>query len=83
MDLYIDLAANSTKDKNLNLYFGEKIDIPEKFLSRMVISHGFHQEITIQDFPLRDKTVYLHITPIYLYDAVYLRMGKQAYLETS
>ena len=27
----------------------------------MIISHGFHKEITIQDFPLRGKTVYLTI----------------------
>jgi len=27
----------------------------------MFISHGFHKEITIQDFLLRDKMVNLHI----------------------
>ena len=27
----------------------------------MVIGHGFHKETTIQDFPLRGKTVFLHI----------------------
>lgn len=58
---HFDLANNSTKDKVLHLYFEEKIDSPEEFSSRMVISHGFHKEITIQDFPLRGKTVYLHI----------------------
>ena len=58
---HFDLAANTTKDKVLHLYFEEKIDIPEEFSSRMIISHGFHKEITIQDFPLRGKTVYLHI----------------------
>jgi len=26
-----------------------------------LIAHGFHNEITIQDFPLRGKTVLLHI----------------------
>ncbi|WP_420834733.1 ISAon1 family transposase N-terminal region protein [Aquimarina longa] len=27
----------------------------------IIISHGFHKEITIQDFPIRGKKVYLHI----------------------
>jgi transposase len=27
----------------------------------LIISHGFHKQITIQDFPLRGKTVFLHI----------------------
>lgn len=27
----------------------------------MVISHGFHKAITIQDFPVRGKKVYLHV----------------------
>ncbi len=58
---HFDLASNHTKDKVLHLYFEEKIDIPKEFSSRMIISHGFHKEITIQDFPLRGKTVYLHI----------------------
>lgn len=58
---HFDLASNITKDKVLHLYFEEKIDIPAEFSSRIVISHGFHKELTIQDFPLRGKTVYLHI----------------------
>lgn len=44
----------------LHFYF-EKKDIPEEFYSDIIISHGFHKAITIQDFPLRGKTIYLHI----------------------
>ena len=58
---HFDLVNNSIKDKVLHLYFEEKKAIPKEFSSRIVISHGFHKEITIQDFPLRGKTVYLHI----------------------
>ena len=61
MVTHFDLASNITKDKVLHLYFEEKKDIPLEFSSGLVISHGFHKEITIQDFPLRGKTVYLHI----------------------
>ena len=58
---HFDLMNNTTKDKVLHLYFEEKVDIPKEFSSRIIISHGFHKEISIQDFPLRGKTVYLHI----------------------
>lgn len=58
---HFDLINNTTKDKVLHLYFEEKVDIPKEFGSRIIISHGFHKEISIQDFPLRGKTVYLHI----------------------
>jgi len=36
-------------------------DIPKEFSSNLVIAHGFHKEITIQDFPVRGKKVFLHI----------------------
>lgn len=58
---HFDLAGSTTKDKVLHLYFKENKDIPKEFSSGLIISHGFHKEITIQDFPLRGKKVYLHI----------------------
>lgn len=59
--LHFNLVDNTTIDKVLHLHFEEKIDIPQEFSSKMIISHGFHKEIAIQDFPLRGKAVYLHI----------------------
>lgn len=32
------------------------------YLIENLIQHGYHAESTIQDFPLRDKSLYLHIT---------------------
>lgn len=58
---HFDIVNHQTKDKVLHLYFEEKKDTPKEFTSDIIISHGFHKEITIQDFPLRGKTVYLHI----------------------
>jgi hypothetical protein len=43
------------------LYFEEKIKPPEEFDAFELASKGFQDEITIQDFPLRGKYVYLHI----------------------
>jgi len=35
--------------------------IPEEYHSDRLLSKGFFDEITVQDFPLRGKAVYLHI----------------------
>ncbi len=37
------------------------IYLQKKRLPRVLIAHGFHKEVTIQDFPLRGNTVYLHV----------------------
>jgi hypothetical protein len=52
-------AANS--EENLHFYFEEKIKPPKEFDVLELVSKGFLDEITIQDFPLRGKFVYLHI----------------------
>ena len=58
---HFDIVSHKTKDKVLHLYFEEKKSVPTEFSSELLISHGFHKEITIQDFPIRGKQVYLHI----------------------
>jgi hypothetical protein len=54
---------NSVKntEENLHLYFEEKAKPPKEFATIELVSKGFLDEITIQDFPLRGKYVYLHI----------------------
>ena len=58
---HFDIVRQSATKEVLHLYFEEKKTVPEEFRSTMIISHGFHKEITIQDFPVRGKQVYLHI----------------------
>ena len=58
---HFDLTAHKLEGQDLHLYFDEKPNIPKEFSDKLVICHGFHKEITIQDFPLRGKTVFLHI----------------------
>lgn len=54
--------TNHTIDQDtVHLYFEEKKDKPKEEKIRTLIAHGFHKEITIQDFPLRGKKVFLHI----------------------
>jgi hypothetical protein len=52
-------AANS--EENLPLYFEEKVKPPKEFAALELVSKGFLDEITIQDFPLKSTFVYLHM----------------------
>ena len=54
------VSANNSEE-TLHLYFEEKAKAPKKFNAFELVSKGFLDEITIQDFPLRGKYVYLHI----------------------
>lgn len=58
---HFDIVKHESQKDILHLYFEEKKTIPKEFLSEIIISHGFHKETTIQDFPIRGKKVYLHI----------------------
>ena len=59
---HFDLVkSNKEKEEVLHLYFKERNIPPKEETSRVLIAHGFHKEITIQDFPLRGNTVYLHV----------------------
>ncbi len=58
---HFDLYDYKQQGEKLALYFEERSGIPLEFSKDLVISHGFHQSITIQDFPLRGKLVFLHV----------------------
>lgn len=58
---HFDLVKNIKKAEVMHLYFEERNVSPKEENSRILIAHGFHKEVTIQDFPLRGNTVYLHI----------------------
>jgi len=58
---HFNITNHKTIDGSLHLYFEEKKAIPKEEKHQILIAHGFHKEVTIQDFPLRGKEVYLHI----------------------
>lgn len=58
---HFDVVSTSNSEETLHLYFEEKIQPPVEFNTLELASKGFQDEITIQDFPLRGKYVYLHI----------------------
>ena len=49
------------QDNTLHFYLEEKNLIPEEYSSCRLESKGFHKAITLRDFPLRDRPVYLHV----------------------
>lgn len=58
---HFDIIKHETIEDTLHLYFEEKRSVPNEFSKDIVISHGFHKEIIVKDFPLRGKVVLLHI----------------------
>lgn len=58
---YFLLTDFNSSTSEISLYLEEKNVIPEEYRSDKLISKGFFDEITVQDFPLRGKAVYLHI----------------------
>lgn len=57
-----DLTKHEAKGEEIHFYFTENNTIPESFKDYKVHSKGFFAEATVQDFPIRGKNVYLHIT---------------------
>lgn len=54
----IDLQVTSV---SINVHLEELNLIPEEFKDKKLTSKGFHKVSVVQDFPIRDKSVYLHI----------------------
>lgn len=59
---YFDLTKHEIKADEIHFYFTELNEVPTKLNSVKLQSKGFFPEATIQDFPIRGKNVYLHIT---------------------
>lgn len=60
---HFDLTGTKSDKKSgiVDIYFEERNIAPKEFSDVELVSKGFYEEITIQDFPLRGKKVYLHV----------------------
>lgn len=47
--------------KEVHLYLDERNEVPTEYKNEKLLSKGFHPEAVIQDFPLRNKALYLHV----------------------
>lgn len=58
---YFTIRKVLQTEESLNIYLDENNVIPESYVKDKVISKGFYEESSIQDFPIRGKAVYLYI----------------------
>ena len=58
---YFILSHYAITGQEVCLYLDEKNEVPDEYKNDKLQSKGFFDEITVQDFPLRGKAVYLHI----------------------
>jgi hypothetical protein len=58
---YFDVVNLEQRAESLHVHLDEKKVIPNQFASRRLISHGFDEAVSIQDFPIKGKAVYLHL----------------------
>jgi hypothetical protein len=47
--------------KEVHLYLDERPEVPDGYKGEKLISKGFHPEAVVQDFPLRNKALFLHV----------------------
>ena len=60
--IYFDLTKHEVKSEEIHFYFTELNNVPKEFKGIKLQSKGFFPEATVQDFPIRGKNVFLHIT---------------------
>jgi len=58
---YFDIISHKIEQEKVHFYLEEKNLLPEEFKSEKAKSKGFTPEITVEDFPLRGRSVLLHI----------------------
>lgn len=58
---YFDFTDYSDMGEYYIFFLEEKNTIPDEYSSLPLVSKGFYPEITVTDFPARDRTVYLKV----------------------
>ncbi|TYC09746.1 transposase, partial [Bizionia gelidisalsuginis] len=58
---YFEIVDHKSSEGNVHFYLEEKNLLPKEYQSELAQSKGFLPEITVEDFPLRGKSVLLHI----------------------
>jgi hypothetical protein len=58
---YFEVVKHESDIDNLHLYLDELNIIPVEYKDDKLESKGFYDSVTIQDFPIRGRNVFLHI----------------------
>ena len=58
---YFEITSIDVQENKINAYFDELNQKLNGFENEHLVSKGFHNPIVVQDFPLRDKPLFLHV----------------------
>jgi transposase len=58
---YFEIVKVDIQDKIIDVHLDELNQPPKEHSNEKLISKGFHEASIFQDFPIRDKAVYLHV----------------------
>lgn len=58
---YFEIVNIHVKEKSVEVYLDEINNPPAEYSDKKLTSKGFHSSIAVRDFPIRDKSLFLHI----------------------
>lgn len=58
---YFEMTHYSKEEGRLDIFLAELNQVPPEYRSNKLISKGFFEAVTLQDFPIRGDQVYLHV----------------------
>lgn len=58
---YFEITDLVIQERAVTVFLDERDIKPTAYLGEKLTSKGFHPESIIQDFPIRDKAVFLHV----------------------
>lgn len=58
---YFEITDLVVQDRAVTVFLDERDVKPAAYMDEKLTSKGFHPESIIQDFPIRDKAVFLHV----------------------
>lgn len=58
---YFEIVNVDIENKVIDVHLDELNNPPKEYSKEKLSSKGFHEPAVFQDFPIRDKAVYLHV----------------------
>jgi transposase len=58
---YFEITDVKIQEKKIDVYLDELNNPPASYKNVNLTSKGFHAPVTIQDFPIRERAVFLHV----------------------
>ncbi len=58
---YFEILRVDIDDQIMDVYLDELNKLPSEYSNEKLISKGFYDSVAIQDFPIRERAVYLHV----------------------